>query len=256
MINILSWNVNGLKAIFRKESFTPILKNHPNIVCLQETKLSEDLDIQLYLDNKLKFKNIHFNNSIKKGFSGTAIFSDLIPIKTNYIEEIDKEFDGRIIEQDFGNFIILNVYIPNGKLNKHRLKVKLDFYKNLFDYCCELRRKNKSIVICGDFNTAHKNIDLKKSKINNKSGFSEMEKECIDLFTDNGFIDTYRYLYSEEKEAYTWWSYRSKARARNEGWRIDYIFISDNLKDKLVDAYIYDEILGSDHCPIGITLNI
>lgn len=254
MVNIISWNVNGLKAIFRKDAFEPLLNLNPHIICLQETKLSEKQDFSESIDKD--FPNVFFNNSIKKGFSGTSVMSKIYSYNTNYLRDIDKELDGRIIEQDFDKFILINVYFPNGKLNKDRLDVKLRFYRDLFNYCMELKNKKKSIVICGDFNTAHQDIDLKKSKIYNKSGFSQAERDCIDLFLDNGFIDTYRFLYEEDEEAYTWWSYRSKAREINEGWRIDYIFISDDLKDNLIDAYIYDNIQGSDHCPIGITLDI
>ena len=153
------------------------------------------------------------------------------------------------------NLIIFNVYFPNGKRNDKRLKFKMKFYKDFLEYCEVLKNKGKSIIICGDFNVAHKDIDLKKTTIKNKSGFSDEERNCFNQFIEKGYLDTYRLIHPDKEKSYTWWSYRSKGRLKNEGWRIDYILISKDLKDKLQDAFILENIIGSDHCPIGITIN-
>lgn len=176
--------------------------------------------------------------------------------KQSFCTDIDSENDGRIIEHYYQRVVIFNVYFPNGKLNKHRYKVKINFYKNFLKYCERIRKQGYSIIICGDFNTAHKDIDIKKTKINNKSGFSDEERSYFNHFIKKGFLDSYRLIHGDKDNAYTWWSYRSGGRAKNEGWRIDYILISEDLKNNLQDAFILDNILGSDHCPIGITINL
>lgn len=196
------------------------------------------------------------NLSTKKGFSGTSIYTDLKVQKESFCTHIDYEKDGRIIEQYYQNIVLFNVYFPNGKLNEHRYKVKIDFYNKFFEHCERIRRKGHSIIICGDFNIAHRDIDLKKTKINNKSGFSDEERNCFNQFIEKGYLDTYRYIHGDKDNAYTWWSYRSGGRAKNEGWRIDYILVSEDLKDNLQDAFILQDITGSDHCPVGITINL
>lgn len=252
-IKIFSWNVNGLRSIEKKKALTWIDIYQPNILCLQETKLSSYENSYNFF--KKEYSSVVLNNSIKKGFSGTITFSDLKVNKNSFCHEIDKELDGRIIEQQYNDLVILNIYIPNGKLNKKRLDIKLQFYADLFDYCEYLKTKGNSIIICGDFNTAHTILDLKKSKIQNNAGFSDIERACIDKFIQNGYLDTYRHIHGNKGDAYTWWSYRSNGRSKNEGWRIDYIFISQDLKKKLKDAFILDQVEGSDHCPIGIELD-
>lgn len=254
IVNIVSWNVNGLRSIEKKKALLWIDSRGPDILCLQETKLSSK-EFTLKLFNK-QYSNLTINNSINKGFSGTLTYSNLKITEENLCHHIDKDNDGRVIEQHYKNLIVFNVYFPNGKLNKIKLNKKIKFYKDFLIYCEKLREQKKSIIICGDFNTAHKNIDLKKTKIHNKSGFSDTERDCFDQFIQKGYIDTFRYIHGDEKEAYSWWSYRSKGRLKNEGWRIDYILISNNLKSKLKDAYILDQIEGSDHCPIGIKINL
>jgi len=253
IINICSWNVNGLRAIKRKKALNWIDLYKPDILCLQETKLSSCNIPDLF--NK-KYSSIIVNNSNNKGFSGTLTFSDFKALKSSFCHNIDKECDGRIIEQQYNDLVILNIYIPNGKLNSRRLKIKLQFYTNLFKYCEQLRSQGKSIIICGDFNTAHTALDLKKSKIYNQSGFTALERSFLDNFISNGYLDSYRYMHANKEDAYTWWSYRSNGRAKNEGWRIDYILLSNDLKDKIQDAYILSHIEGSDHCPIGIKINL
>lgn len=225
-----------------------------SLLCLQETKLSsEEYSHSLF---EKKFSSISINNSRNKGFSGTAIYSMLEIDKEDFCIDIDNEYDGRIIKQHYNNLIIFNVYFPNGKLNKIRLKIKLKFYKEILDYCEELRKEGKSIIICGDFNTAHQDIDLKNTKIHHKLGFTDKERAFFDKFIQKGYIDTYRQVHGNKENSYTWWSYRSNGKAKNEGWRIDYILISKDLKSNLKDAFILNHITGSDHCPIGIEIEI
>lgn len=252
-IKILSWNVNGLRAIERKKALKWIDDFEVDVLCLQETKLSSK-EYSHELFNK-EFSFISINNSCKKGFSGTATYSMIEVDKEEFCTNIDNEYDGRIIRQDYNNLVIFNVYFPNGKLNKTRLEVKIKFYENFLDYCEYIRKQGKSIIICGDFNTAHKDIDLKKTKINNKSGFTDIERAYFSKFIEKGYIDTYRYIHGDKKNSYTWWSYRSNGKAKNEGWRIDYILISEDLQNNLKDAFILENIKGSDHCPIGIKIN-
>jgi len=253
-IKIFSWNVNGFRSIERKKALIWLDTYQPNILCLQETKLSScENNYNLFTK---EYSSITVNNSIKKGFSGTIIFSDFKAKKGSFCYEVDKEFDGRIIEHHYNNLVLLNIYIPNGKLNKKRLNIKLQFYADLFDYCEQLQSKGNSIILCGDFNTAHTELDLKKSKIRNNAGFSDIERACLDKFIQSGYLDTYRYIHGNQTEAYTWWSYRSNGKAKNEGWRIDYILISNDLKERLKDAFILKHLDGSDHCPIGIQIDL
>ena len=232
-----------------------IIKSNPDFLCLQETKLSsENFNIDKL---NLSYKNIIINNSVlKKGFSGTITLSKFKSTSYNFCNIVDYENDGRIIEQHFNNFVLFNVYFPNGKTSEDRLKRKIEFYKAFLEYSINLRKEGKNIIICGDFNTAHKDIDLKETKIHNKLGFSKNERECLNDFIKNGFIDSYRYLHPDKKSAYSWWSYRSNGREKGEGWRIDYILISDNVLDNLIDSYILDDVNGSDHCPIGIKIKL
>lgn len=253
-ITIFSWNVNGLRAIERKNALTWINIQQPTILCLQETKLSLQKEFKSSLEDKYPFTFI--NNSTKKGFSGTATYSNYKASHEDTCNEIDFEFDGRIIIQYYDKLALLNVYFPNGKWSQPRFNYKINFYEKLFLYCNQLKEEGYSIIICGDFNTAYKEIDCKKTKINNKAGFSDLERDYFDKFIQNGYIDTYRYFYPEEDNAYTWWSYRANGRLKKEGWRIDYILVSEDLKENLVNAFILNNILGSDHCPIGIELNI
>lgn len=253
-LKIYSWNVNGLRSIEQKKALYWVDKYKPDILCLQETRLSsENKPLDLF---KQSYSNISINNSLKKGLSGTVTYSNLKIIKENFCSSIDNANEGRIIEQHYNNLIIFNVYFPNGKRNESRLKVKIKFYKDFFTYCETLKSDGKSIIICGDFNTAHKDLDLKKTKINNRSGFTDLERTYFNKFIANGYLDSYRLIHGDKDNSYTWWSYRSGGRSKNEGWRIDYILISDDLKDNLQDAFILTNIMGSDHCPIGIKIDL
>lgn len=252
-LKIFSWNVNGLKAISKKNAFLWLNEMKPDILCLQEIRTLES-DIPICFD--YKYKNIIVNSGQIKGQSGTLMYSDIDFKNSHFCEKIDINSEGRIIENRLNNTIIFNIYFPNGKSSKERLEFKIRFFNEFYHYCKKLDEEGFSIVICGDFNVAHREIDLKKTKIIDKSGFSYNERLCIDKFMANGYIDTYRYIYGDDKEAYTWWSYRSGGREKNEGWRIDYILISQNLKNNLINAFILDNVIGSDHCPIGIEINI
>jgi len=252
-IEIISWNVNGIRAVANKEALKWIDERQPDILCLQEIKaLPEQIPDNLF---DLKFTALNVNSADKKGYSGTASFSMMEPEYTNNRHDIDLAREGRIVEQDYGDFVLFNVYFPNGQKNEERLALKMKFYDDFLNYCDALRDEGKSIVICGDVNTAHKEIDLKNPKANSKtSGFLPIEREWMDKLVEHGYIDTFRYVHGDIEEEYSWWSYRSGARAKNVGWRIDYFFISDDLAEVLEDAFILQEVTGSDHCPVGIRL--
>jgi exodeoxyribonuclease-3 len=250
-IKIFSWNVNGLRAAAKKESLSWIDDFQPDILCLQEIKVTQE---KLPKSFNKEFKNFVLNSGMNKGLSGTLSYSDITFNKVSFCEIIDSTKEGRIIEQHYENIVVFNVYFPNGKVSEERLKYKINFFNKFYKYCENLRKSGKSIIICGDFNTAHKDIDLKKTKIYSKAGFTDKERKGLNNFLDKNYIDTYRYIHGEKEEAYTWWSYRSNGKLKNEGWRIDYIFVSSDLKDKIKNAYILEEISGSDHCPIGVEI--
>jgi len=254
-IEIISWNVNGIRAVGNKEALRWIDQRQPDILCLQEIKaLAEQIPTNLF---ETEFTTLNVNSADKKGYSGTATFSQLTPQQTHNRHDIDLAREGRIIEQDFGDFVLFNVYFPNGQKDETRLALKMKFYEDFLNYCDELRDEGKSIVICGDVNTAHQEIDLKNPKANAKtSGFLPIEREWIDKLLEHGYIDTFRYVHGDKEDEYSWWSYRSGARAKNVGWRIDYFFISDDLAELLEDAFILQDVTGSDHCPVGIRLAI
>lgn len=252
---IFSFNVNGLRAIHRKNLFLPFLKKyHPDILCLQETKAHEnDLPFDLKL---IDGYNSYFNDAEKKGYSGTAIYTKIKPEKiiTNFPYEILTK-EGRVLQANFKDFILLNVYFPNGKASPERLDYKMNFYDKFLLYLKDLEKITQNIIFCGDVNTAHKPIDLTHPKANETtSGFLPIERAWIDKLIQNNYFDTFR-LFNDKSQQYTWWSMRSGARTRNVGWRIDYFFAHQNLKDKITNAQIHPEILGSDHCPINIEFN-
>jgi len=254
-IEIISWNVNGIRAVANKEALKWVDERQPDILCLQEIKaLPEQIPADLF---ETEFATLNVNSADKKGYSGTAVFSQLTPEYTDNRHDIDLAREGRIVEQDYGDFVLFNVYFPNGQKDEERLALKMKFYDDFLSYCDKLRDEGKSIVICGDVNTAHKEIDLKNPKANSKtSGFLPIEREWMDKLVDHGYVDTFRYVHGDKEEEYSWWSYRSGARAKNVGWRIDYFFISDDLTEVLEDAFILQEVTGSDHCPVGIKLAI
>lgn len=255
MIVITTWNVNGLRSVLNKGAFHWIQKNEPNIICLQEIKVNSN---QISKDslNELSEYNSYWNSADKPGYSGVVTFSDSIP---SYVQRgiRNRNFsgEGRIIITKFKNFMILNVYFPNGRRNHSRLNYKFGFYNSILEYCDELHNRGESIILCGDFNTAHTEIDLKNPKQNsNTSGFLPEERDWLDKYLDHGFVDIYRYHYPD-KVQYTWWTYRYNARTRNIGWRLDYYFVSKNMLSAIHDVVIQDTIQGSDHCPVTLYLD-
>ncbi|MBC1517925.1 exodeoxyribonuclease III [Listeria welshimeri] len=251
-MKLISWNVNGLRAAVKKGFLEYFEEVDADIFCLQETKLQEgqiELDLKAYKD--------YWNYAVKKGYSGTAIFTKVEPLSVQYglgIPEHDTE--GRVITLEFEAFFMVTVYTPNSQAELKRLDYRMTFEDAILEYIKNLD-KTKPVVLCGDLNVAHEEIDLKNPKTNRKNaGFSDEERAKFSAFLDAGFIDSFRYFYPDLTDAYSWWSYRMNARARNTGWRIDYFVVSKRLKDKLVDAKIHAEVLGSDHCPVELELNL
>lgn len=249
---ILSWNVNGLRAIHKKGFLDWFIKTNPDILCLQETKATpEQLPKELL---KVNGYNSYFSSSVvKKGYSGVAIYTKETPLKVEHGFGIPKfDDEGRIVVAHYDKFILINIYYPNGKASMERLQYKMDFYDAFLDFADDLVKKGNKLIICGDVNTAHKEIDLARPKENeNISGFLPIEREWMDKFLSHGYIDTFR-MFNNEPNHYTWWDMQSRARERNVGWRIDYFFVSENLRDNVKDAFISSEVMGSDHCPIGL----
>jgi len=254
-IRLLSWNINGIRAIHRKKALDWFFNEKPDILCLQETKASEEqVPDQL---REIDRYHVYFASAEKKGYSGVALYSGIKPKKVQYgfgIKRFDSE--GRIIIAEYDKFVLYNIYYPNGKQSGDRLKYKMDFYDAFLDHAERLKKSGKNIVVCGDVNTAHKEIDLARPKENQKtSGFLPEERAWIDKFIELGYLDTFR-MFNDQPEQYTWWDMITRARERNVGWRIDYFFISEGLKENIRDAFIRPEIMGSDHCPVGIDLAI
>jgi exodeoxyribonuclease-3 len=252
---LLCWNVNGIRAIMNKGFFSWLDKESPDVLCLQETKAQPD-QLESGLTNN---KNYHsyWAYPARKGYSGVAVFTKEIPLSIKYdfgSGIIDME--GRVIVTEYQEFTLINSYFPNGKMGPERLKYKMDFYNAFLKYADSLKAEGKKLIICGDVNTAHKEIDLARPKENSKiSGFLPEERAWIDTLISHGYIDTFRH-FNKEPGRYTWWDMKTGARQRNVGWRIDYFFISENLLPALTGAFIMPEVMGSDHCPIGITLNV
>ncbi len=250
-MKLVSWNVNGLRAIYKK-GFEQVFKElDADIFCIQETKMQEG---QIKLDLKGYFE--YYNYAERKGYSGTAIFTKKEPQKVIYgigIEEHDKE--GRVITLEFDKFYMVNCYTPNSGRELTRLEYRMVWEDEFKKYLISLDRI-KPVIICGDLNVAHNEIDLKNPKSNRKNaGFTDEERGKIDNLLKSGFTDTFRKIYPDKEGCYTWWSYMFNARANNAGWRIDYFLVSDRISKNIKDAYIYSEIMGSDHCPVGLEIN-
>ncbi len=255
-LRLLSWNINGIRAVYKKGFVDWFLKEDPDVLCLQETKAHpEQLTDDLLNING--YKSYFSSSKVKKGYSGVAIYTKHQPYKVEHGFGIPKfDDEGRIIIADFKNFVLINIYYPNGKMSAERLQYKMDFYDAFLEYSDSLVKKGKNLVICGDVNTAHKEIDLARPKENEKvSGFLPIEREWMDKFISHGYVDTFR-MFNNQPEQYTWWDMQSRARERNVGWRIDYFFVSENFKKNVKNAFIMPEVMGSDHCPIGIELEI
>ncbi|MFL0270032.1 exodeoxyribonuclease III [Candidatus Clostridium radicumherbarum] len=251
-MKLISWNVNGIRAAMQKGFLDYFKEVDADIFCIQETKLQAE-QINLELEGYHQY----WNYAEKKGYSGTAIFSKLKPLNVSYglnIEEHDKE--GRVITLEFQDFYMITVYTPNSKEKLARLDYRMTWEDAFRSYVMELD-KVKPVIICGDLNVAHNEIDLKNPKTNRlNAGFSDEERSKFTELLGSGFIDTYRYFYPEKEGAYSWWSYRFSAREKNAGWRIDYFCVSNILKDKLINADIHASVLGSDHCPVELSIEI
>ena len=254
-MKLVSWNVNGLRAVINKGFEEFFKETDADIFCIQETKMQED-----QIDDKIReiFKgyNTYWNSAEKKGYSGTAIITKNIPLNIKFgigIEEHDKE--GRVITLEFDKFYMVNCYTPNSKRELERLDYRMVWEDAFRNYLIELNKK-KPVIVCGDLNVAHKEIDLKNPKTNRKNaGFTDEEREKMTELLNAGFTDTFRYLYPDKTDTYTWWSYMFKAREKNAGWRIDYFIVSNSIKDKIKESYIYSEVMGSDHCPVGLDID-
>ena len=252
-MNIISWNVNGIRAAVKKGFLEWVDRVSPDVLCLQEAKAYPD-QVPPHVA-KLDGYHATWNPAQRKGYSGVVTFTKKKPKSVHLgmgIERFDVE--GRYIRLEFPKFDLLNIYFPNGTSGEERLQYKLDFYDAFLDHCEALRAEGKELVICGDVNTAHKAIDLKNPKPNEKnSGFLPIEREWMDKFVDQGYIDTFR-QFNQEPDQYSWWTYRANARERNIGWRIDYFFVTEGLIKRVKNAFITPEVMGSDHCPVGLDI--
>lgn len=255
-MKLISWNVNGIRAVQKKGFLKWFEKESPDILCLQETKAHPD-QLGFELTHPAGYESYFSSSAVKRGYSGVVTYTKEKPISTAEgmgIEKFDRE--GRIIITEFKKFVLLNVYFPNGKASSERLNYKMEFYEAFLKHVEKLRKKGKKVIFCGDINTAHKPIDLARPKENEAiSGFLPIEREWMDRMVAKGYIDSLREFH-EEPDLYTWWSMRSGARSRNVGWRIDYVFICQELKKHLKDAYILPDVPGSDHCPTVIEINL
>jgi exodeoxyribonuclease III len=251
-MRIISWNVNGLRAALSKGFVDFVSEYKPDTICIQETKMQKgqaEVDLQGYEE--------FWNSAEKKGYSGTAIFTKIQPISASYnIGKEEHNYEGRVITLEFEKYYLVNVYTPNSQEKLARIDYRMKWEEDFLEYIIKLD-KNKPVIICGDLNVAHKEIDLKNPKANvGNAGFSPQEREKISSLLDSGFIDTFRYLYPNEIEKYTWWSYRFNARMNNAGWRIDYFIVSERIKGNIIDSKIFQDVMGSDHCPVCLEINI
>ncbi|MCQ2549524.1 MAG: exodeoxyribonuclease III [Lachnospiraceae bacterium] len=252
MMRFISWNVNGIRACVEKGFLDSFQKLDADVFCIQESKLQAgqiDLDLPGF--------HQYWNYAEKKGYSGTAIFTKKEPMHVMYgigVEEHDHE--GRVITLEYPEYYLITVYTPNSQDGLKRLEYRMTWERDFLAYLKKLE-ETKPVIFCGDLNVAHKEIDLKNPKTNRKNaGFTDEERACMTTLLENGFVDTFRHFYPEQEGIYSWWSYRFQARAKNAGWRIDYFIISQSLEDKLVDAKIHTHILGSDHCPVELEIDI
>lgn len=249
-MKLISWNVNGLRAVVNKGFMDFFNEVNADVFCLQETKMQPD---QLTLD--LPGYHQYFNSAVRKGYSGTAVFTKIKPLQVTFdIGIVHHDQEGRVITCEYEDFFLITVYTPNSQNELARLDYRMQWEDDFLQYLKKLEQV-KPVVVCGDLNVAHKEIDLKNPSSNRKSaGFTDEERNKFTQFLDNGFTDTYRYLYPDVRDAYTWWSYMNFARKNNAGWRIDYFVVSKQLNEYIVDAMIYPEVMGSDHCPVGLIL--
>ena len=253
-MKLISWNVNGVRAVVKKGFLDWLDQEQPDILCLQETKAHIDqLAAEILTDHGY---HTFWHSGERRGYSGVATFCKEEPLYVQEglgIERYDAE--GRVLLTEHENFLLYNIYFPNGQKDDERLQYKLDFYDELLPIINEQVESGNNVVVTGDWNTAHHPIDLARPKQNvNTSGFMPIEREKLDMYVENGWIDTFR-LFHQEGERYSWWTYRFGARERNVGWRIDYFFVNEGFLDNVVDADIHDDIMGSDHCPVSLELS-
>lgn len=249
-MKLISWNVNGLRACMTKGFKDFLNQNNPDVICIQETKMQKE-----QADFSFDGYTEYWNSAIKKGYSGTAVFSKIKPLSVNYdINNDDHKGEGRAITIEFEKFYLVNVYVPNSKEKLARIDYRMQWEDAFREYVLSLKRK-KPIIICGDMNVAHEEIDLKNPKTNMESaGFSKQERDKMTELLLSGFTDSFRKLYPDKIGAYSWWSYRFHAREKNAGWRIDYFLISNNFVNNVKDSLILSDVMGSDHCPIELII--
>ena len=253
-IRVLSWNVNGLRAALKKGFLDWLTRESPDILCLQETKAAPDqlpdslLNIEGYTS--------YFSSAERKGYSGVGLYTKEKPDQVNYgfgIETFD--YEGRTIVADYRDFVLLNVYFPNGKSSTERLDYKMRFYDAFLGFMDQIKSGGRNVVLCGDVNTAHKEIDLARPRENKDiSGFLPEERAWVDKLLSHGYVDTFR-MFNDKPDQYTYWDQMSRARERNVGWRIDYFFVDEGFTNRVTGGYIFPEVMGSDHCPVGIDIS-
>ena len=250
-MKLISWNVNGFRACLQKGFADFFNSIDADFFCIQETKMQPD-----QANFAPEGYNVYFNSAIKKGYSGTAIFTKLTPLSVRYGINDSHNDEGRVITLEFEKFFMVNCYVPNAQRELARIDYRMQFEDDMRAYLSSLSSE-KAVIYCGDLNVAHNEIDLKNPKSNiGNAGFSYEERGKFTGLLEAGFTDTYRYLYPDKTDAYTWWSYMFNARAKNVGWRIDYFVVSKSVEGKIIEAEIYPEIMGSDHCPVGLTIDI
>lgn len=249
-MKLISWNVNGLRACLEKGFLDFFHQEQADIFCVQETKMQEG-QAEIVLDGYTQY----WNSAEKKGYSGTAIFSRIKPLSVQYNIGIEAHsHEGRTITLEFDDFYLVNCYTPNAQDGLKRLDYRMEWENDFREYLMNLA-KTKPVILCGDLNVAHNEIDLKNPKTNRKNaGFSDEERGKMTELLASGFTDSFRYLYPDKEGIYSWWSYRFQARAKNAGWRIDYFIVSNSLQNKIEDSLIYTDVFGSDHCPVGLLL--
>lgn len=251
-MKLISWNVNGLRAIMNKDFLDNFKQINADIFCIQETKLQEG-----QIDFNPEGYNVYWNSAVKKGYSGTAVFSKIKPIKVEYgIGKEEHDQEGRVITLEFEEFYLVNCYTPNSQRELTRLDYRMKWEDEFKSYLKKLDAK-KPVILCGDLNVAHNEIDLKNPSTNrHNAGFTNEEREKMTELLNNGFVDSFRYLYPETKDVYSWWSYMFHAREKNAGWRIDYFIVSEKIKEKIEDSKVLMQVLGSDHCPVELDIKI
>lgn len=251
-MKLVSWNVNGLRAVFNK-GFEEIFKElNADIFCVQETKMQEG-----QLEFNFNGYNIYLNSAVRKGYSGTAVFTKQKPITVTKGISIDKhDAEGRVLTLEYGNFYLVNCYTPNSQRELTRLEYRIEWENDFRKYLKKLDNI-KPVILCGDLNVAHEEIDLKNPKSNRgNAGFTDEERSEMTNLLNSGFVDSFRYLYPNKTDSYSWWSYMGKAREKNIGWRIDYFIVSEQIKESILEARIHPEIFGSDHCPVELEIKI